>query len=472
MISKKNSIALEDIFGKGAHSNYKIQLLVSMLDNIQEIILVIDNNAKIIFVNEGYCRMYNITREKIVGRVLHDIEPNARIIEVLKTGKTILDDPSYIVSLGIDVIANMSPIFHRDKQIGAIASMKNVSEIRLLNNQIEHLKKITQFLTNKNDENVTLPPAFNAIVGKSKQLYAVKKKASKVAPTNATVLITGESGVGKEVFTEAMHYSSLKSNGPFKKINCAAIPEPLLESELFGYDTGAFTGAKVGGKKGKFEEANGGTLFLDEIGDLSLPMQAKILRVLQQKEIERIGGNKLTKIDVRIITATNKNLHEMVNNGLFREDLYYRIAVVKLCIPPLRSRKDDIVTLSNYFLEHENMSYNKQLTFSRDVINAFLNYSWPGNVRELKNTIEHAAIICPDELIQLEHLPETFFVDGSAIKFNLQFDHKLSEMLNKLEKEAIISALSNAKNNRTKAINLLGLSRRAFYQKLKKYGLD
>jgi len=242
------------------------------------------------------------------------------------------------------------------------------------------------------------------IVGKSPKILQALDIVHRVAPTNATVLLMGESGVGKELFAKAIHFLSPRADKPFIAINCAAIPPDLLEAELFGYEKGAFTGAYTS-KKGKFELANGGTIFLDEIGDMPLNLQVKLLRVLQEKEVERIGSSKPIKIDVRIIAATNRNLEKLIKEGKFREDLYYRINVVPIYIPPLRERKEDIPVLVNYFLEVFNKEYGKNVKVSKEVFEVFLNYHWPGNVRELRNVLERMVILDTDGILTYEDLP-------------------------------------------------------------------
>ncbi|MBC7344573.1 MAG: sigma 54-interacting transcriptional regulator, partial [Clostridia bacterium] len=316
-----------------------------------------------------------------------------------------------------------------------------------------------------------LPEPFGKIVGRNPQFVKALEMAARVVATDAPVLIQGESGVGKEVLARAIHESSPRAQGPFVKINCAAIPDQLLESELFGYEEGAFTGARRGGKRGKLEVAHKGTLLLDEIGDMNLTMQAKLLRVLQEKEFERLGGNRPIKVDVRFIAATNRDLHQLILNKQFREDLYYRLNVMPITIPPLRERKDDIGMLTRHYLKQLGEKYGRILTCSSSTMDIFYSYSWPGNVRELQNVLEHATIMCPDNLIMPEHLPAylrnrlpaTFLQERSSLN--------LKTLLAEIEEKAIRTALEIANNNKTKAIALLGLSRRAFYQKLRKYNI-
>jgi len=308
------------------------------------------------------------------------------------------------------------------------------------------------------------------VIGISDKMQEVFKTALKAAKSKATILLMGESGTGKELIARAIHFESDRAKGPFIAINCAAIPENLLEAELFGYEKGAFTGALVS-KPGKFELANGGTIFLDEIGDMSLALQAKLLRVIQEKVFERVGGTKPIKVDVRIIAATNKNLEEMVRQNTFREDLYYRLNVIPIFLPPLRERREDIPLLIDHFLKKFNEEYGKNLGISEDAVRALINYSWPGNVRELENTIERLVVLTEGTEITFEDLP--FYIKRhkkSKLEF-LKGIQSLPAQIEHLEKKAIEEALKACNYNQTKAAKLLGLTKRQINYKIKKYGI-
>lgn len=294
--------------------------------------------------------------------------------------------------------------------------------------------------------------------------------AAKISQSDASVCLFGESGTGKEVLATAIHYNSKRNKGPLIKINCAAIPETLIESELFGYENGAFTGAKTAGSQGKFELANGGTLFLDEIGEMPLSMQVKLLRALQEREITRIGGTKVIKLNFRLITATNRNLEEMVKEGTFREDLYYRINVIPLVIPPLRNRKGDIPLLVNHFLKQLNEQYNENKHFSKEAMDSLFNYSWPGNIRELKNIVERMDVFSETDEISAMWIPP-YIKQAKKLTFAEQEGFSLQKILDDTEKDAILTVLKMVEGNRSKAIELLGVSRRNFYLKLSKYGI-
>jgi transcriptional regulator with PAS, ATPase and Fis domain len=308
---------------------------------------------------------------------------------------------------------------------------------------------------------------FPDIVGSSTSMRNIFTQILKVAPTDSTVLISGESGTGKELIASSIHEHSERKDKPFIKINCVAIPEGLLESELFGHEKGSFTGATEQ-KKGKFEIANRGTVFLDEIGDMPLNTQAKLLRVLQEKEFERVGGTKMIKVDIRFIAATNKNLQDMIKNGSFREDLYFRLNVFSIQIPPLRERKEDIILLANYFMK----AMPVKLRLSNSALKGIIDYSWPGNVRELKNVLEQASILNEDGIIKPQHLPA---IAEKSPPNTLESDDgtmPLDEKLNLMEKEMIMEALRKAGGIQVKAASILGINQRSLWHRIKKLQID
>ncbi len=309
----------------------------------------------------------------------------------------------------------------------------------------------------------------HGIVGTSDAILNLIEVIKKVANTDTTVLITGESGTGKSMIAKAIHSLSPRRDKSFITINCAAIPESLLEAELFGYEKGAFTGAYTS-KKGKFELANGGTIFLDEIGDMPLSLQAKILRVIQDKEIERLGSEKVIKVDVRIIAATNKDLEKLVKEGKFREDLYYRLNVVPIHVPPLRERKEDIPLLVEHFLEKFNKKYNKKVKISPNAMAMLMEYDWPGNVRELENTIERL-VIMNDGVIKTTDLPAHIRA-SKRIKTDIESLSNLPEKIRETEKEKIIQALEKTGYVKSRAAKLLGYTLRQLDYRIKKYGIE
>ncbi len=380
------------------------------------------------------------------------------------TGKESLDNYTKFLTLISNILGNSIKLFLQIKE----EKKKLEEEKNYLQNQIKLIMSKT---------------GIEGVVGKSKQILDIVEIIKNVANTPATVLLTGESGVGKEVFAKSIHQLSNRVDKPFIKINCAAIPEDLLESELFGYEKGAFTGANTT-KKGKFELANGGTIFLDEIGDMPLLLQSKILRVLQEKEVERLGGSKPIKVDVRIIAATNKNLEKMVYEGTFREDLYYRLNVISVHIPPLKERKEDIPLLIYFFLDKFNKMYGKNLTISKELVNLLTEYDWPGNVRQLQNTMERMVILAKSNQLSFEDLPvdiknkiknmkkseETKDIQIKSDNLVLQ-KSQLPKTVQELEKQAIEDALQKSGYVIKKAAKLLGMTPRQVRYRMEKYNI-
>jgi Nif-specific regulatory protein len=310
---------------------------------------------------------------------------------------------------------------------------------------------------------------FSNIIGNSGPMRLVYEQVAQVAHTNTTVLIRGESGTGKELIAHAIHYNSLRAKKPFIKVSCAALPETLIESELFGYEKGAFTGAQ-NRKKGRFEMAEGGTLFLDEIGDLNLSTQVKLLRVLQEREFERLGGTETIKVNVRLIAATNKDLEKAISAAAFREDLYYRLNVFTIFVPPLRERKPDVLLLADFFLEKYALEHMKNIKrISTPAIDMLMAYHWPGNVRELENTIERAMLICDGNVIHGHHLPPTL---QTAEASGTVMSVTLTEAVDTYEKDLIMDALKSTRGNRAKAARLLNSTERIINYKVQKYSID
>jgi Nif-specific regulatory protein len=307
------------------------------------------------------------------------------------------------------------------------------------------------------------------IIGNSRAMQDVFDMIAQVSRSDATVLIRGESGTGKELVAHAIHYNSHRAERPFVKVNCAALPETVIESELFGHEKGAFTGA-INSRKGRFELANGGTIFLDEIGDLSPTTQIKLLRVLQEREFERVGGNETQRVNVRVVTATNRNLEELVEQKLFREDLYYRLNVFPIHIPPLRDRKSDILLLADHFIEkYANQNHVAVRRISTPAIDLLTSYHWPGNVRELENCVERAVLLSVDEVIHSHHLPPSL---QSAESTNTEFHGTLKESLDNLERELILDALKSTRGNMAKAARLLGITERIMGLRVQKHGIS
>ena len=427
-----------------------------LLNNMNKAIVSIDKKGNIDKYNVKFRDIFNIEDKKLekgnIFQLLDFIKkPSVKDFEKYKTGT-----------------------FYYKKQNRNLKGIYNISEI-VVNKKLKGY--VIDFIENKeaiknyNKINKDYKITLDNIISTSEIMEHTKQKALIASKSNSTVLITGESGTGKELFARAIHNHSDRSDYPFVAVNCAAIPDNLLESELFGYEEGAFTGAKKGGKLGKFEIAQKGTIFLDEIGDMSLHLQGKLLRVLQERELDKIGSGSNILIDVRVIAATNKNLEELVKNGQFREDLYYRLKVIPLMLPPLRNRKDDIPLLIDYMIKEYSQKLNKDVIgMEDDVRTALVDYSWPGNVRELQNIIEYSINMSISNLLTLDIIPNN-------IKYKYYDDKSHEEEISTLadlEKEEIIKALNKFKNykkDKELVAKALGISRATLYRKLEKYNL-
>lgn len=389
--------------------------LIRMMELSYDGIWITDGNGKVLFSNAANATLLGVEKEDLEGKttqeLLRDKVFSDSVILPAIEKKTQQTKVCYNYNTQLTVLATATPLLDPDGNVEFV--FNNVRDITDLNNIQNSLHDKEEIIRLQNqqleDMKMRLGIGLDTIVAKSKAFRDVVELALRVGNFDgATVLILGESGTGKELVAELIVQNSPRKDKPFVQVNCGAIPENLVESELFGYEKGAFTGADTRGHKGLFETANGGTIFLDEIGDLPLHMQVKLLRVLQQKKIMRVGGTQQIDLDVRVIAATNKNLEEMIQNGTFREDLYYRLNVVSLNIPPLRERNEDIVPLINHFLAVINQKYQTNKSFLYDTIDAFENYSWPGNVRELENVLENLVITTPEDVIALKNLPQKF----------------------------------------------------------------
>ncbi|WP_373889945.1 sigma 54-interacting transcriptional regulator [Neobacillus cucumis] len=456
------------------------ETLSTILESAYEGIVVIDANGYIREFNNAYSRFIGKKREEVIGQHVTQIIENTRLHIVIQTG---VAEKGYIQRiLGQDMVVHRIPILKEGKVVGAIGMIifHGVTELYNILGRMQDLSR----QVSENGKLANAPykelDSFEKIIGHSSQIQSVKRVARKVANTPSTVLITGESGTGKEMFAKAIHELSSYAEGNFISVNCAAIPEHLLEAELFGYEEGAFTGAKKGGKPGKFELAHKGTLFLDEVGDMPLFMQTKILRVLQEREVERVGGIAKHKIDVRIIAATNQHLEEIVAEGKFREDLYYRLNIIRLEIPSLKERQEDIPELLNRYLHHfsERFGFGHK-SLSREAMAALVNYSWPGNVRELVNTVEmlvnlsETAIITEQDLLpkhRTNHLAG--FISPSTPKQEKGLLTDIKDSVVTKEKEMIIQALCETQGNKAAAARNLGIQRSTLYEKIKKYEIS
>jgi transcriptional regulator with PAS, ATPase and Fis domain len=396
------------------------------------------------------------------GRHISEYMLGSPALDVLKTGKGYTEkEEVYSSYKGLfHLIVTVKPYRIGQETAGAVVSFRDIAEAQKLAYSINA---------------GALKYTFDDIIGESEAIKRVKNQALMTARGSSTVLITGESGTGKEMFAKAIHYSGLRGSGPFVTVNCGAIPENLLESELFGYERGAFTGASDKGKAGKFELANGGTIFLDEIGDLPLRLQVKLLHVLQNMRFERVGGNKTIIADVRVIAATNKDLERMIGSGEFREDLYYRLSVIPLAAPPLRERKEDIRLLAERFLRKYNAFMNKEIDgFSDEAWRAYEAYGWPGNVRELENAVEYGVNMAFDKVIGLDAVPERLLRGDAQGAPEKDESLPLSELLRACERDIIARKLEkHGDSGRAKlaVARELGLSKATLYRKLAELGV-
>ena len=464
-VGKRKAITTKTI------TEWNKDFLFDILDNISDAVMINDADTTIVYVNKAYEEILGIPEHKAIGKKLRILEPDAVAVQVIDTGRPSHNIVDYLKRLDIHAVGLSFPLYNQNDVIGAVSIFNNITEIEKLKNELYRTQQVTRYYQ-KELEKEHVSQSFSEYVYHEKKIEDLLLIASKVAKTNVTVLIRGESGVGKEVLAKAMYKESDRRKMPFIKVNCASIPEQLLESELFGYEEGAFTGAKRGGKLGKFELAQGGTIFLDEIGDMTFNMQAKILRVLQEKEVERVGGTKTIPLDVRVMAATNKDLESMIEKEEFRSDLYYRLNVIPLNIPPLRERRNDIIVLAQALLEKQNKDTGDSVTLSADTVKMLQKYDWPGNIRELQNVLEHANIIRTSTTIEVKDFPKYIIPNGYGLEAKKLDTFNLKENITFLEKEMIKEALTRNKNNKSKAIRELGISRRAFYEKLSRYGLE
>lgn len=474
-----------------------VKKLSHTLDTILELaydgIIVVDEAGRVTMVNNALVQFIGRSRDQIIGKHVSEVLENSRLHEVARTG--IPEIGQVQVIRGTPFIVSRLPIIEDGRVVGAVGKVmfRGLAELKEMARRLENLENQLDFyreqLTRVSGARYTL----DNIISSNHLMQRLKVVARQAARSTSTVLLLGESGTGKELFAHAIHYASPRRSMPFVKVNCAAVPENLLESEFFGYADGAFTGAKKGGKPGKFELADGGTIFLDEVGDMAPALQAKLLRVLQDRELERVGGTETIRVDVRIIAASNKDLARMVADGLFREDLYYRLNVVTMVIPPLRERKEDILPLVHHLIEKYNHSLGVRVKgIAPDALAALQEYGWPGNVRELENVIERAMNLDVGDLIGVEHLPGQIAAAadaagesaaepagdstgepgrpparragrGTALK-QATFRQAVADA----ERQAIASALAASGGNKARAARMLGMSRSQFYEKLKK----
>lgn len=448
----------------------KVEFYEAILDNIYNGVMITDPDGKIIFFSKTYGKFLGIDPKETIGKHCTEVIENTRMHIVAKTGIPEIDQPHRIK--GQDMVVQRIPIIIDGKVIAVYGQVmfKNVRDVHTLSRKLNVLESKVGFYEKELENLRSSKYTINHIVGKSPKMVELKNLALKAAKTNAPVLLIGESGTGKELFAHAIHYASDRRSYPFIRVNCAAIPKDLLEAELFGYEPGAFTGAGSKAKPGKFELAHQGTIFLDEISDLPLEMQPKLLRVLEEKEVERLGGTRPLKCDFRLIAATHENLEKCVEAEKFRKDLYYRINVIPIQIPPLRERKEDIPLIAEHIVEILSKDLGTHITgISQEVIKIFMNYDWPGNVRELFNILERAIYTTEGNMIEIHPLP--YFLQHMKEGINKNQFTLLKKLREDMEKEALLHAIRISKFNKKEAAKLLGIHRTALYKKIKKLNI-
>lgn len=447
-------------------AQHHVEDLKAVFENARYGIIVVNKNGIILRVNKSYEDIFNVVRDEVIGRPVTEVIENTRLDIVARTGIPELGEIQMVK--GRQTIVNRVPVFKNGKLAGAVGEIlfKDISEVSYLLQRLQQLEQqVSRYRTEldelRGDRHVARH-SFDSIVGSSRLMTKTKISALRAAQADSNVLLLGESGTGKELFAHAIHNASKRKGAPFITVNCAALPADLLESELFGYEEGAFTGAKRGGKKGKFELADRGTLFLDEIGDMPLAMQAKILRVLDDGKVDRVGGSEAVACDVRIVAATNKPLTLMVQQQAFREDLYYRLNVFRIRIPPLRERREDIGELVRALTpEISRLAGRAAMRFAPETMALLREYGWPGNVRQLINLLKQLAAAVDSPEILPRHLLDTDAATALAGEGAGEGG----------ERERIAEALKLSKGNKALAAKLSGLHRSTLYEKLKKYNL-
>ncbi len=453
----------------------KYRFLDVLLGETFDELAAVDRYGKLTYISRKSAQNLGLSRNEILGTDMHAIDKKCFLKRVAKTG---IPHVGKISRPHKKVVPCMVTPILEDNEVAGAVCRSIFTDMAQANEFIGRIQKLDEAKKTKLHPKTISGCKFsiNDIIGQSKAIAYAKKKALRVAEGDSTVLITGESGTGKELFAQAIHMASLRRNGPFVRVNCAGIPETLLESELFGYEPGSFTGARKAGKPGKFELAHNGTIFLDEAGDMSMGMQAKLLRVIQENEFERVGGTTTYEVDVRIIAATNKDLWNMVDKGQFREDLYYRLDVVNIHIPPLRERIEDIPLLVEHFIPLvEKRAHSKVKRVGREVLDCFMRYGWCGNVRELRNVLEGAMNLNIGESIDMQSLPSRVRKRMTAQPLCKAVPEDSIAMFNDRmasEKEMIEQALNIKDGNKRQAAIYLNMCRSTLYNKLKQYNIE
>lgn len=436
-----------------------------IFDSLYDGILIVDKEGVVRYINPAYTRITKVEEKNIIGRYLSEVRPGSRLTDVVKDEKMELG--AHRKMGDVEYLVNMVPIYEDGKVIGGISLLNELIDIYKLTEKLNLSKIIIQNLKEHVKTLGNGKYSFDDVITVDEKSIEVKEFAKRIALADSNVLITGESGTGKELYASAIHNFSARKDFPFIPVNCASFEKNLIESELFGYEEGSFTGAKKNGKTGLFQLAQGGTLFLDEIGELEYGLQGKLLRVLQEKSIRKIGGSKEIPIDVRLICATNKNLEQMIEENTFRRDLYYRIAIMPMSIPPLREKKNDIKAIAEKFLSDLSMKYRKEVRLNGNALKVLKEYDWPGNIRELKNIIEFTFSMAEGNEIKAEHLPIN-------MKNNINENENilpLSEIVREAEQnylKKVIEIYGDSVEGKKKAAKALNISLATLYNKLER----
>ena len=454
------------------HQDVPPELLEVLLDNPHESQILVDAQGIVRYMSAVDEAFYKVSRKEAIGRHILELNPNSELPRVLKTGRA---EIGALFRLGDKerIIARIPLRDTNGKIVGAVGKLMfwNPEKVKELVRQVEVLQSRLDYYEKELQHVYRSRFSLDWVIGESAPMQEAKQIATQAAASDLPVLIVGETGTGKEVFAHAIHQLGARRERPLVRVNCAAIPSELFESELFGYEAGAFTGANPKGKPGKFELADKSTVFLDEVGELPLPLQVKLLRVLQEREVERVGGTRSLKLDFRVIAATNRDLKAMLARGEFRQDLYYRLNIFLLRTPPLRHIRADIPRLAYHLLSLVRSRVTPPLRIDPEAMRRLVAYDWPGNVRELRNVLERAASVAQDGPITEEHLPLEIR-DGPCMTPPMVEVHSLNDEVAEAERRAIRRALSMTGGNRTAAARQLGIHRTGLYQKMRHYGLE
>ncbi|WP_353892746.1 sigma 54-interacting transcriptional regulator [Proteinivorax hydrogeniformans] len=456
-------------------TDYLVSTLEKIFDPVPVPIILLDKDCKVKMINRVFANYLEFPKEEIIGKEVREVDKNSRFPYVFKTKKAEIAWKHKFEN-GHTGIVHRIPVLDEQGEVVygfGMVLFEDLEEFKDIINKNKLLESELHLYKKQLQKIQGAKYSWETIVGQSEKMVQAKYMSRRAAQTNSNVLLLGKSGTGKELFAHAIHNGSLRKHAPFVKVNCAAIPAELLESELFGYEEGAFTGAKKGGKVGKFQLANGGSIFLDEIGDMPLKMQAKLLRVLQEQEIEKVGSNNTIKVDVRVISATNQDLLELAKQGEFREDLYYRLNVMTIGIPTLNEREGDIEVLTEKLIKKVSKEIGKYVDkISPKAMEYLRAHNWPGNVRELENVLERAINLVEGDTIMPVHLPVYITkkeITDTAYNGNIR---SLKSIIEETEKEAIVRTLEYTKGNKLQTAKILNISRSSLYDKIEKYCIE